>query len=80
MSKQEEEGYNGFTNYETWNVALWIGNDEFLYNEARRFRSRGYSELVEHLRALGITETPDKVSLLDSGLDRHELNQLLEDL
>lgn len=23
-----EKQYNGWTNYETWNVALWIGNDE----------------------------------------------------
>ena len=25
--------YNGYTNYETWNVALWIDNEEGLYNE-----------------------------------------------
>ena len=23
----DERGYNGWTNYETWNLALWLGND-----------------------------------------------------
>ena len=26
-----EKTYNGWTNYETWNVALWIDNDYGLY-------------------------------------------------
>jgi len=34
-----EEGYNGWSNYETWNVALWIDNDEGSYNYWRE-RSR----------------------------------------
>lgn len=24
--------YNGYTNYPTWNVALWLDNDEGIYN------------------------------------------------
>ncbi len=27
--------YNGHRNYNYWNVSLWIGNDEGLYNLAR---------------------------------------------
>ena len=27
--------YKGWTNYKTWNVALWINNDEGLYNLAQ---------------------------------------------
>lgn len=31
----ENAGYNGWTNYETWAMALWIDNDEGSYNESR---------------------------------------------
>lgn len=27
-----DKKYNGWNNYETWCVALWIGNDEYSYN------------------------------------------------
>jgi hypothetical protein len=29
------EGYNGWTNYETWVTALWIDNDEGTYHAVR---------------------------------------------
>lgn len=31
----QTETYNGWKNYETWNVALWLGNDEGTYNLVR---------------------------------------------
>lgn len=30
-----EEGYNGWTNYETWLLALNVDNDQSLYNFTR---------------------------------------------
>lgn len=32
--------YKGWANRETWNVALWLGNDEGFYREALRFGNR----------------------------------------
>jgi len=33
MVLNEEEGYNGWKNYETWDVVLWIDNDQGLQEE-----------------------------------------------
>lgn len=30
------DGYNGWTNYETWNAVLWCDNDEYTYKERVR--------------------------------------------
>ena len=30
-----DKTYNGWTNYETWNVALWIDNEPGSYEDAR---------------------------------------------
>lgn len=76
--------YNGWKNYETWNVALWIGNDEGLYNEARRFRSRGYLDFVKYMReSYGdgtFVTTPDGVAWNDSGLDIDALDEMMGEL
>lgn len=38
-----DTSYNGWKNYETWAVALWIDNDEATYNHAR-FMARECAE------------------------------------
>lgn len=35
MMATEETGYQGWANYETWCVSLWLSNDEGLYNLTR---------------------------------------------
>jgi hypothetical protein len=34
-STESETTYNGWKNYPTWAVNLWLSNDEGLYNETR---------------------------------------------
>lgn len=68
--------YNGFKNYQTWNVVLWINNDEGLYNLARQCSS--YDEFVDCMRDLGGSigyETPDNVAWADPTIDRESINR-----
>ena len=75
--------YNGWKNFETWNVALWIGGDQGLYNFAKAFVS--YDDFVANLKevsgdsSIGY-QTPDGVAWNDSGLDHSELDDMLKEL
>jgi len=87
----EQKEYNGWTNYETWNVALWIGNDEGLYEIALELANepKPYEAFIAYMRELGedcgdykITisvETPDKVAWADSGINRDELDEMIRE-
>lgn len=77
---QIQDSYLGWSNWETWNVALWLQNDEGLYDLARQYRHRGYENLAVTLNACGIYETPDGASFTDSELSIDELDAMLEDI
>jgi hypothetical protein len=69
--------YNGWANWATWNVALWLGNDEGLYRLSRRFVS--YKDLADALEEVGTLSTPDGASYKDEDLDTYALDEWLMD-
>ena len=78
MSTAIDTTFNGWANWETWNVALWIQNDESLYHAARRCRS--YQDLVAMLWECGSKETPDGCRWDDPAIDGIEINDMMDDL
>ena len=66
--------YNGWENYETWNVALWIQNDQGLYDIARL--AGNYEDFVDALEACSFNalKTPDGVSFKDPKVNVLEIN------
>jgi hypothetical protein len=77
--KLAQETYNGWSNYETWNVALWIGNDEGLYNVAKE--AGDYEAFAEFMSDLFCKScTPDGVLWNDPELNHIELNDMIAEL
>ena len=74
-----DQTYNGWTNYETWNVALWIQNDPGFYDLAREYRHLGYKAFAEFMMELK-SSTPDDVKWDDDNLNICELDEMMEDL
>jgi hypothetical protein len=74
----DDQTCNGWANYETWNVALWIGNDEGLYDEAKCCGS--YSVLLHVLYECGSKETPDGVKWTDAKVNRAEIDAMIQEL
>ena len=46
--KMMSNGYNGWTNYETWNIALWIDNEQGSQEYWAEIAQQRYLEAEEH--------------------------------
>lgn len=80
MRTQKGEICNSWTNYETWNVALWIENDEGLYNLARECKT--YEAFKEALSEMGepiASMTPDKVAWDSFRVDADEIEAMFKE-
>ena len=75
------QGYNGWTNYETWNVALWLQNDEYLYHMMLFVKENmyPYEDLLSVLENAGITKTGDGIRYDDDLIDRDEIVEMIKE-
>lgn len=80
----ERKTYNGWKNYETWNVSLWINNDEPLYRSAYSFMEHyeGQSPYRDFIAKEGLKyeKTPDGADWDSQELDFTALNEMMKEL
>jgi len=76
------ESYNGWANYETWNVALWIQNDEGIHDTARFMKRRlhPYITFRNAMRDCGFRKTPDGVEYNNPEIDIEEIDAMIREL
>jgi len=77
--------YEGWENYDTWNVSLWINNTESLYKGAVEFmkdnpdRDNPYKAFVTSC-GLSDQTTLDGIWYMSSQLHYGELNDMMREL
>lgn len=73
-----ETNYQGWANYETWNVALYLNNDYALYMLKKEFKD--YAHFQSYIECSYLRETtPDEVSYFDPKLNHAELDTLFKE-
>ena len=91
MSTRDEQGYNGWTNYETWCVNLWLDNEELFQEDMGWIANQTQKEvhiradmLKEYVNELGETAGTEPligasmfVDLLRSALDNVDWREII---
>ena len=70
----KKEKYNGWSDWTTWNVALWINNDQCYYNIAKECKD--YMDFLYEMQAMiGSFATPDGADWGEANIE--ELNEVI---
>ena len=76
--------YNGWKNRQTWNVSLWINNDEPLYRAAVEFMKtyKGKAPYITFIKKnyMEGSRTPDNIAWDGTRLDYKALNGMMREL
>ena len=72
-----KEKYNGWTDWTTWNCALWINNEPAIYNVASECED--YTEFLWEMQAMcGFYSTPDGADYGEANYD--EMNEVIQEI
>ena len=73
----KKEHYNGWADWTTWNCALWINNEQSIYNVAAECED--YVEFLWEMQAMiGSYATPDGADWGEANLE--EMNELVKSI
>ena len=68
------EKYNGWHDWTTWNVALWINNDQTFYSIAKECKN--YADFLYEMQAMiGSFATPDGADWGEANIE--EMNEVI---
>ena len=71
------EKYNGWNDWTTWNVALWIRNDQCYYNIAKDCKD--YMDFLYEMQyMIGSFATPDGADWGEANIE--EMNEVIEEI
>ena len=76
----QENKYNGWANYETWNISLWINNNEHLYALANDEEVKRYYDFVRLASKYNLTTTGDGVEFTNPKIDIDEIDEMIIEL
>ena len=72
-----KEKYNGWADWTTWNCALWINNEQSIYNVAAVCDT--YSDFLWEMQAMcGFYSTPDGADYGEANYD--EMNEVIQEI